>query len=474
VSEADVKAYYDKNKDKFTQEATRDIAYVVWDIVPSQEDKDAVAKWATDVKPEFTAAENAQQFVAANAESRFNEYYLSMIDVPMQIRSWSSEAKPGDVYGPWEDGLAWKLARITDVKDLPDSVKAAHILIAPVNNVDYDAAQKTADSIKGLIERGQDFATLAGQFGTDATKDKGGDLGWFTMQKMDPTFGKACFFAKKGELITVRTQWGIHVVKVEDQSAASKKVQIAILDRTVTPSDKTYQDVYNTASIFASTNDNGTKFEAGITKENLNKRIAANLKEGDAAITGLESPRELVRWAFTARKGELSELKEYGPRFVLAKLTEVREKGTAPIDQVRTEIENSVRNEKKAEYLIGQLNQAMQGVNSLEALAPKVNANVQQAANAYFTSYTITGLGMEPMVTAAFTSIPVNTLSKPIKGTNGVYVIQVTNVVEPDLAANRSESLTRLDQSYTSRAGYEVFGALEKKAKVVDRRNKFY
>ena len=474
VSEADVKAYYDKNKDKFTQEASRDIAYVVWDIVPSEDDKNVVSKWAYDVKAEFQAATNPQQFIAANAESKFNPYYLATRDVPDQIRSWSTEAKPGDVYGPWQEGLTWKLARVTDVKDLPDSVKASHILIRPVNGTDFDAAQKTADSIKGLIDRGQEFATLARQYGTDGSKDAGGDLGWFPQDRMIPVFSEACFAAKKGDLFTLRTDNGIHLIKMNDVSASSRKVQLAILDRTVTPSDKTYQDVYNIASKFASNYDNGTKFDKGVVAENLNKRIATNLKEGDAAISGLENPRELIRWAFTARKGELSDLKEYGPRFVLAKLTEVREKGTATVDQVRTEIENTVRNEKKADYLANQVNQALQGVNSLEALAPKVNANVQTAANAYFTSYTITGLGMEPLVTAAFTTTPLNTLSKPIKGTTGVYVINVNKVTEPDMAANRNESLTRLQQSYTSRAGYEVFGALEKKAKVVDRRNKFY
>ena len=291
---------------------------------------------------------------------------------------------------------------------------------------------------------------------------------------MIPEFSKVCFFSKKGDLLTLRTDYGVHVIKIVDQAASSKKVQVAYLDRTITPSDKTYQDIYNLASKFASTYDNGTKFEEGITKENMNKRIATNLREGDAAITGLDNPRELIRWAFDAEKGDLSDLKEYGPRFVLAKLTEVREKGTAPLEQVRAQVENSVRNDKKAEMLISQASQAVQSSNSLEAIAPKFNSNVASAANSYFTSYTITGLGMEPFVSAAMTYTPLNQISKPIKGTGGVYLIQVTNIIEPGVAANRSESQTRLEQSYTSRAGYQVFAALEKNAKVVDKRNKFY
>lgn len=474
VTDAEVKKYYQENIKKFNQEASRDISYVVWDIAPSQEDKDAVAKWINEQKPEFERIENVVQYVAATSESSFKEAYFGANDLSSTISAWAMAADKGMVFGPYQEGLTWKLARIVDIKDIPDSVKASHILIPPVKNTDFDAAQKTADSIKGLVERGQDFATLAAQYGTDDTKTRGGDLGWFTNDKMIPEFSKVCFFNKKGDLLTLRTDYGVHVIKIVDQAASSKKVQIAYLDRTITPSDKTYQDIYTLASKFASTYDSGTKFEEGVTKENMNKRIATNLREGDAAITGLDNPRELIRWAFTAEKGDLSDLKEYGPRFVLAKLTEVREKGTAPLEQVRAQVENSVRNDKKAEMLISQANQALQSSNSLEAIAPKFNSNVATAANSYFTSYTITGLGMEPYVSAAMTYTPLNQISKPIKGTGGVYLIQVTNIIEPGAAANRGESQTRLEQGYTSRAGYQVFAALEKNAKVVDKRNNFY
>jgi peptidyl-prolyl cis-trans isomerase D len=474
VTDADVQKYYNENKEKFKQEASRDLAYVVWDIVPSQEDKDEVAKWINEQKTEFERIENAPQYMAATAESKFNEVYLGEKEIPEIIRGWALVAEKGMVYGPYQEGETWKLARVTDIKELPDSVKANHILIRPVNNTDFDAAQKTADSIKGLIERGQDFTVLAAKYGTDGTKDMGGDVGWFTQEKMIPEFSKACFVANKGDLLTVKSTYGVHVVKIVEQSARSKKVQIAILDRTITASDKTYQNIYNIASKFAATYGNGTKFEEGITKENMNKRLATNLREADATISGLDNPRELIRWAFEAKKGALSDLKEYGPRFVLAKLTEIREKGTAPMDQVRTQIENSVRNEKKAELLIAQANKELQTSNSLEAIAPKFYSNVTSAANAYFTSFSITGMGMEPQVSAAMTTLPLNQVSKPIKGTNGIYLIQVTDIFEPAADADRKTSQERLAQSYTSRASYEVLAALEKNAKVVDRRNKFY
>jgi peptidyl-prolyl cis-trans isomerase D len=152
----------------------------------------------------------------------------------------------------------------------------------------------------------------------------------------------------------------------------------------------------------------------------------------------------------------------------------VREEGIAPLEQVRAQVENSVRNEKKAEYLIAEANKVLQGSNSLDAVAAKFNSSVNQTSNAYFTSFTITGIGMEPQVTAAMVTTPVNQVSKPIKGINAVYVIMVTNVTEPSPAADRLASRQRLEQGFSGRAGYEVFTALEKKAKIEDNRNKFY
>ncbi|MFH0761293.1 MAG: SurA N-terminal domain-containing protein [Bacteroidota bacterium] len=476
ITDAEVEKYYGENLDKFKQEASRDLAYVTFDRIPSQADRDEVYRWINEVKPEFERIENVGQFIGATAESGFNESYYGLLDIPDTLRTWAMMAPVGAVYGPYLEERTWKLARITGIKDLPDSVRASHILIRPVNNSDFDAAQVTADSILRVIRQGQDFGFMAAKYGTDGSKDKGGDLGWFIQGDMDADFAKACFFGNKGDLLTVRTRYGVHVINITDQGPKSKKVQIGILDRTITPSDKTDSDIYSQASRFASTYGTSDKFDEGIQKENLNKRLATNLHAGDAAITGLENPRQMIQWAFNeAEKGDVSgEIYEFGDRYVIARLIEVREEGTAPLEQVRAQVENSVRNEKKAIYLIAEATKVLQGTNSLDVLASKFNSSVNQVTNAYFTSYTITGIGMEPQVSAAMITTPVNQVSKPIKGTNGVYVIMVTSVTEPSSSADRLASRQRLEQEFSSRAGYEVFAALEKTAKIKDNRNKFY
>lgn len=474
ITESDIEKYYDEHEDEFKQDPSRDLSYVAFDIVPSQTDKDAVEKWINDQKAEFSRIDNVRQFITLNSDNPFNEAYFGTLDIPDTLRSWAMAAEKGMVYGPYLEGETWKLARITDIQELPDSVKASHILIQPGANQDFTSAQKTADSIKQLIEKGADFGLMAIVHGTDGTKDKGGDLGWFTMTQMDPDFAKACFFAKKGELLTVRTKYGVHIVKVNDQGSKSKKVQVGYLERKITPSSETIQAIYSQASRFASTYGTSQKFEEGIQKENLNKRLATNLKEEDTSIPGLENPREMVRWAYKAKVGDLSEIFEFGNRFVIAKLTEVRDAGIAPLEQVRSQVENSVRNAKKADYLVAEATKVLQTNNTLEGVAIALKSNVQTVSNAYFTSFSITGLGIEPDVTGALATAPLNKPGNPIKGKNGVYIIQVTQTTDSGSDADRQSARERLQQGFTSRASYEVFAALEKNAKVVDKRNKFY
>ncbi|WP_051585945.1 peptidylprolyl isomerase [Caldanaerobius polysaccharolyticus] len=98
----------------------------------------------------------------------------------------------------------------------PDTVTASHILVSD---------KKTADEIEQKLKKGADFAQLAKQYSIDTqTKDKGGDLGTFTYGTMDPTFEKAAFALKPGEISQpVETQFGYHIIKVTDKKIQPQK-----------------------------------------------------------------------------------------------------------------------------------------------------------------------------------------------------------------------------------------------------------
>ena len=121
----------------------------------------------------------------------------------------------------------------------PDSVEARHILISSAD------AESKIDSLKNLISKGQSFVSLAETYSEDqGSAAKGGDLGWFAEGQMVNEFNEACFSANKGELVTVNTQFGTHLIEIVDKSKSVKKYKIAYLDRQVLYSNSTYQEVF--------------------------------------------------------------------------------------------------------------------------------------------------------------------------------------------------------------------------------------
>jgi len=474
VERADVEKYYNEHKDEFNQDATRDIAYVTFDVVPTEADDKVVEDWISNEKPELVRIENTEQYINLNGDTGFDANYYAILNLEEAIQAWAQEAAINEVYGPYKVDDVWKLAKLVDINMVPDSVRASHILIQANETVSLDAAQATADSLVNLIENGADFVALAAEFGSDGTAQNGGDLNWFVQGAMVPEFNEACFFGEKGDLTTVTTQFGVHVLKVTDQSPKTEKWQVGILDRAITPGQETYQNIYSQASRFAATYSNGEKFEEGVLAENLTKRVANNIRPEDRVVTGLENPRRMIIDAYEAKEGDLLDLYEFGNRFVLAKVTVVREEGVAPLDQVYGEVESLVINEAKADYLTNQITEIRKTNSTLEDIATALDTDVRTAAEVTFGAFSIPGIGVEPVISAALTQLDPNTVSEALTGTNGVFVIQVTQRIEPEQQLNFAENRQRLSQALTSRAGYQAFGALEKTAKVVDNRNKFY
>jgi peptidyl-prolyl cis-trans isomerase C len=110
----------------------------------------------------------------------------------------------------------------------PESVKARHILLKVPEGSDEKAwkeAESKAKDIKKKLENGEDFAELAKKYSDDpGSKDKGGDLGFFTKGRMVPEFESAAFSLKPGELSDpVKTDFGYHIIEVKEKKAASTK-----------------------------------------------------------------------------------------------------------------------------------------------------------------------------------------------------------------------------------------------------------
>jgi peptidyl-prolyl cis-trans isomerase D len=480
VSDSEINAYYTTHKQSYKRTAERDIEYVTFDITPSEDDKMQAVKWINNTKNEFATATDAVQFINTTSDTRHTGFYVPLSEIPDSLKAFTKKENMKDIYGPYLENGTYKLARLLDASDRPDSVHVRHILISPKQNLTLAQVKLKADSLLKVLKSGVSFQLVAKANSDDqGSAQIGGDLGWFKEGKMVVPFSNACFTAKKGVLTTVETNYGIHIIEVLDQSKNVRKYDMGIIDRKILPSSITNQKVYAEASRFAGTIDTYDKFNKAIASQNVNKRVANNITPQQKTLPGLDKPRPLIMALFQADQGKIvldasqQAVFEIGDKYVVGFCTKVSEEGTASEKDVKNDIRYSIMKDKKADLISVQLNNLKKEGKTLEDIASKAGVRVQEATQVSFKSYSVPGAGVEPALIGSASLADQNVISGPVKGNNGVYLINVNNVVT---AAGEDAKLLkeRLIASYQMRGTYEAYEALKKNANVIDKRYKFY
>ncbi|WP_423129180.1 peptidylprolyl isomerase [Gaoshiqia sp. Z1-71] len=478
VTDAELKAYYNAHKDDYKQDKSRTIEYIVFPVTASGEDDANTRKWVEEAKDEFAAATENEAYINVNSDIRFENIYLKKEDLTEELGEFAFNGNIGDIYGPYKEGNAYKLAKVDDFKDLPDSVQASHILIRPETAGSYEAALALADSLKTVIEKGTKFETLAGTYSEDpGSAIKGGDLGWFRRNQMVKPFEDAAFNGDVNKLYVATTQFGVHLIQPTKKGKTVKQVRLAILARNVEPSTQTYQKIYAEASKFASENRNGKDFSNSVSAQSLTKKIA-RVGENDRQITGLEYSRSLVRAAYQSDVNDIlvnnegSTIFEFGNNFVIATLTEVFEEGYSSFEEARLRVDLAVRKENKAKALIEKMKAAASGTD-LDAIAEKLGTEVRDVNGINFSMYSVPALGVEPAVVGTVAGMKQDEISAPVKGNNGVYLVKVVTVSEGTQTNVLAEKQT-LTQSLGYRASFQAYEAQRKLAEIEDKRAKFY
>ena len=472
----DYQSYYDEHKSQFkNKEETRTFDYVSFNAAPSKDDSAAIKSSVEKLIPALKSSTNDSLFVQINADTK----------APLAFKKKGALGDPaldsvmfnnsnGFVYGPYVSNGSYKIAKLVDSKVGPDSVKARHILIQPGAS-GITGAQAKADSLKKLIQSGKgNFADLAKTFSADkGSAEKGGELGFFGRGAMVPQFENAAFAGKKGDLKSVVSQFGVHLIEIEDQKGSSKVVEVAVVDKAITPSSKTQTVAYSAAQKFLGSLTKGN-FDAEVKKEGLTKKTAADVNALASSFQGVDNARELVRWAYKADKGDFGDqVYEAGNQYIVPVLTEIKPKGTLPLEAVKKQIESAVRNQVKAKQLIAKLQEAENGASSIDQVAQKAGAKVVPVQNVVFNNPVIPGLSLEYKVVGTIFGSKPNKLSKPIQGEHGVYVFTLDNFIGAAQVANAVREKTQLQQTISQRSQGLIFDALKDKADVKDYRSRF-
>ncbi len=483
VTGDDVAEYVNKNKELFKQEAGRNISYVSFSQLPSSTDSATTKQMLDQIKPSFETDTNSKAFVARNLSSvDFVDEYLPKSKINNSSIDTLAKLPAGVVYGPYVDKGNYLISKLLGVKQLPDSVRARHILIGtndPSTGKELmsdSSAKKLADSIYNVITKGGDFTGLALQYSTDqGSKIKGGDLGTFGYGTMVTEFNDFCFNKTTGSKGVVKTQFGYHIIDIVSQKDFKPAYKIASVGKEIIVSDETV----GKSSLEA------TKASAEKTKAGLEKFIEKNgkslnavpslVKENDYSIGVLKDARSIVKWAFEAKVGDVSEPFSLGDQFVVVVLDKVFEKGTQDTATARSGCEAIIRNKKKAEIISKKIGQNP----TLESAASAYGKTIQMAgadSTIYFNSQIINGVGMESkMIGAAFNKTYQTKASPAIEGTSGVYLIKINSIQtkpasSPEVIAQNAA--TKLGTIRSQINGW--YEGLKKQADIVDERSKHF
>lgn len=454
VSKADVTKYYKAHKSDFKQQSARDIEYVVFDLLPSESDYADAQKVVDGIAAEFAEAEEPMQYASLNSQVKTDSRYYKESELPANYVSIAF-GNGGKMYGPVLAGDTYTMARVSDIKMLPDTIGAKHILLEATNKT-------STDSIVKALKGGASFAELAAAY----SLDKSYDLGHFAPEQMIPAFSEACLAAKVGDIFTVESQYGLHVVNLTYKSAPVKKAQVAVVVYNVEPSSFTQQSVYAQARDFVE--------KAGKTYESFDAAVAstgaarrtATVSNQERSVNGLKESRELVRWAFNGKKGEVSSILDVDGDYVVASVKDVREAGNASEAQVYDAIYSKLLNLKKADYINAEV--AGKADSELEAQGFK-SGSIENLA---YASFYIQGLGMEPKLVGAVCATPAGKGGR-VDGAEGVYVYAATakTPVESVTAEDERVRLEAMAQTYLNE---RLSKALDDESEITDNRVKFF
>ena len=484
VTKSDIQNYINKNKTRFKQDANADIEYVLFEELPSNEDDEKVQSDIKALITEFKTTDDVEDFVNLNSDTPYQARYQFEYDLISDYSEQLYNLTKGEVYGPFKDRGSWKLAKLLETKTIADSADVKHILVTyeetridPEVTRTKEEAKTLADSLLSELKSNKEkYADFVDAFSADRqSAEKAGELGTLKFGNLfggDKNFNEKVFTAKNGSIQVIESDYGFHIVHVDNLTEPKKAVKLANLSREVLPSDKTSTTIYRKASNFL-LDSREKSFDELATEYDVDIKPINGIKELEERITGLGVQRPIVKWAFEKKnKVGDTELFEIPQGYVVAKLVKRNEKGLQSVEQASAAITPILTKDKKAENIIKQVKS-----NSLEDFTAQFGVSKKRASAVNLESPLLTGVGEEPAVVGAAFGLEIGNTSAPVKGEKGIFVVKLLQRNEASelpsysgIAKQETEERLKNIRGQNSK----LLKALKETREIEDNRTRFY
>jgi peptidyl-prolyl cis-trans isomerase D len=388
-------------------------------------------------------------------------------------------AKVGDVVGPMVGNDGYHLSKILEEKKTEDvSIRARHILLnLPAGGNEAEVMKKAKDLI-ARAKKGEDFATLAKMYSQEpGAANSGGDLGWFGKGRMVKPFEDAAMKGKPGEIIgPVKTQFGIHVIKIEGRD--NRELKISDINLSLKASTQTKDAAFQNAQDFAYVAKNGN-FEKDADGLKLAVQETPQFQKG-GFIPGIGFNEGISKFAFSNDHNALSEAYPVSGGYAVFKVSEVKKEGVRPFEEVKESLKGRVLRKKKFAMVREIVAKQRAGLNdnsnllTLKTPDGKITADTTGEFSPGGGIFTI---GRDVAFIGTAEAIAPGKISQPVEGLRGCYLIKVLSRTPFDtaaFAAQKAMLTQQVLQEKKQRLMADWMEKLKEKADIVDNRDMFF
>jgi peptidyl-prolyl cis-trans isomerase D len=292
------------------------------------------------------------------------------------------------------------------------------------------------DYIRRQLEQGETFASLARTFSMDESNaDNGGDLGWFGRGRMVPPFEEAAFGAEVGAIVgPVETRFGLHLIEVlgrEEREGPSGDLEEQVQARHILikfePSSMTHSELRARADAIYEDASEGLDFATVCRDRGLTVQEGQPFASG-AMVPGLGRSERASDLIFSARQGAvLPPIYNERSGWFVFQLVEILPEGIQPFAARRGDVLEAVRKERQRALALEAASRFMDAHPGLAALdsslaqGPAEFGRLEQPVK--INQFIRGSIGRDLAFAATLFTIPVGSVSQPVAGERGVYLV---------------------------------------------------